>query len=78
MTIKEYVEELHNDLEIKWEVFAEVWNEPAHVDYEHAKFEWQLANKKYCEFTKKLMAHLSIDIDGNIDDINWNDIPVRR
>ena len=72
MTIKEYIEELQKDLESKWEVFVAIWNDRTHNNYDHAKFEWELANKKYCEFTKKLMAHLNADINGNIDDINWN------
>jgi hypothetical protein len=72
MTIREYVEELKEDLEIKWEVFVVIWNNRSHPDYEHTKFEWQLAHKKYCEFARKLMEHLDADIDRNIDDINWN------
>jgi hypothetical protein len=72
MTIEEYVTELQDDLKKKWEVFSSLWNDPTHADYENAKFEWQLANTKYREFTIKLLSHPHADIKGNIDDINWN------
>ncbi|MES2561036.1 MAG: hypothetical protein V4590_14925 [Bacteroidota bacterium] len=72
MTVEEYVNELQEDLKAKWEIFVVLWNNPAHVDYEKAKFEWQLANNKYREFTNKLINNLHINIDSNVDDMNWN------
>jgi hypothetical protein len=72
MTVREYVTELLEDQKAKWAIYAALWNDPAHADYENAKFEWQLANRKYREFTNKLMHHFHIDINSNVDDMNWN------